>query len=81
VSVLLAYRWENTEEAEDAVHVSYNVTKCKNWYEPFYVAHASVPNYDERFVGYGYTRNTQVFVGLILQLNVQKSYRARPNER
>jgi N-acetyllactosaminide beta-1,3-N-acetylglucosaminyltransferase len=30
------------------------------FYEPFYVALDSAPEYDERFVGYGFTRNTQV---------------------
>jgi len=55
------YRWENnTEDVTDAVHVNHNVTKCRLGYEPFYVARAFTPDYDERFIGYGWTRNTQV---------------------
>jgi hypothetical protein len=29
-------------------------------YEPIYVAKADAPYFDERFIGYGMTRNTQV---------------------
>jgi hypothetical protein len=55
------YRWEsNTEDVTDAVHVNHNVTKCPLGYEPFYVARAGTPDYDERFIGFGWTRNTQV---------------------
>lgn len=55
-------RWEkNTGDVKAAVHVNHNVTRCTNWYEPFYVAHDTVPDYDDRFVGYGFTRNTQVY--------------------
>jgi Glycosyl-transferase for dystroglycan len=42
------------------VHISHNVTNFEFLYEPFYVASDSVPPHDERFLGYGYTRNTQV---------------------
>jgi hypothetical protein len=53
--------WQsNTHDVTDAVHVNYNVTNCTPWYEPFYVARADAPGYDERFIGYGFTRNTQV---------------------
>lgn len=30
-------------------------------YEPFFVASDNNPQHDERFIGYGYTRNTQVY--------------------
>ena len=43
------------------VHVSHNVTEFEFFYEPFYVSLDSAPLYDERFEGYGFTRNTQVF--------------------
>ena len=43
------------------VHVSHNVTAFEFFYEPFYVSLDSAPLYDERFEGYGFTRNTQVF--------------------
>ncbi|XP_048511887.1 beta-1,4-glucuronyltransferase 1 isoform X1 [Athalia rosae] len=43
------------------VHVSHEVTNFEFFYEPFYVARDTVPAHDERFMGYGYTRNTQVY--------------------
>ncbi|UYV60699.1 B3GNT1 [Cordylochernes scorpioides] len=30
------------------------------YYEPFYIAGNDIPMYDERFIGYGFTRNTQI---------------------
>lgn len=42
------------------VYVSHDVTNFEFLYEPFYVAKDIVPAHDERFMGYGYTRNTQV---------------------
>lgn len=41
--------------------MSHNVTNFEFLYEPFYVAADTVPEHDERFIGYGYTRNTQVY--------------------
>ena len=40
--------------------MSHNVTNFEFLYEPFYVALDTAPPHDERFIGYGYTRNTQV---------------------
>ena len=40
--------------------MSHNVTAFEFFYEPFYVSLDSAPLYDERFEGYGFTRNTQV---------------------
>ncbi|KAJ9597487.1 hypothetical protein L9F63_011647, partial [Diploptera punctata] len=55
-------RWQSTAGNEvDAVHISHNVTNFEFLYEPFYVAPDTVPAHDERFIGYGYTRNTQVY--------------------
>ena len=55
------YRWQsNTKDVTDAVHVNHNVTKCIMGYEPFYVARVGTPDFDERFIGYGFTRNIQV---------------------
>ncbi|XP_057340227.1 beta-1,4-glucuronyltransferase 1 [Microplitis mediator] len=42
-------------------YISHNVTDFEFLYEPFYVAKDIVPPHDERFMGYGYTRNTQVY--------------------
>lgn len=42
------------------MHISHPVTNFEFFYEPFYVAPDVVPPHDERFIGYGYTRNSQV---------------------
>lgn len=47
-------------------YISHNVTDFEFLYEPFYVAKDIVPPHDERFMGYGYTRNTQVIIIVIL---------------
>merc|ERR1719394_598754 len=52
------------EESSSPVSLSaaYNVTKdYKFRYEPVYVAKADTPPFDERFIGFGMTRNTQVY--------------------
>ena len=50
-----------TRPQDDSVlHISHNVTEFEFFYEPFYVSLDTAPRYDERFVGYGFTRNTQV---------------------
>ncbi|XP_046748429.1 beta-1,4-glucuronyltransferase 1 isoform X1 [Diprion similis] len=43
------------------VYVSHEVNNFEFFYEPFYVARDTAPEHDERFLGYGYTRNTQVY--------------------
>ncbi|KAG8235908.1 hypothetical protein J437_LFUL016229 [Ladona fulva] len=56
-----ADRWQLEPESPGGyVHVSHNVTNFEFLYEPFYVATDNVPPHDERFMGYGYTRNTQI---------------------
>lgn len=54
-------RWQNNTGESPDVHISHPVTNFEFLYEPFYVAPDTVPPHDERFVGYGYTRNTQVY--------------------
>ncbi|CAG9791712.1 unnamed protein product [Diatraea saccharalis] len=54
-------RWEASGGNESTeTHISHNVTNFELLYEPFYVAPDTVPPHDERFLGYGFTRNTQV---------------------
>ena len=48
------------EQDDGAVHVSYIIEKYNDWYEPFFIVLDNAPAYDERFIGYGNTRNTQV---------------------
>lgn len=58
---LYIYRWEaDISTSNDETRISHNVTNFEFLYEPFYVASDIVPMHDERFVGYGFTRNTQV---------------------
>ena len=45
---------------DTALHISHTLPEFAFFYEPFYVSRADVPEHDERFVGYGFTRNTQV---------------------
>lgn len=54
-------RWQADLDNLEETHVSYNVTNFEFLYEPFYVASDQVPQHDERFLGYGFTRNTQVY--------------------
>ena len=52
-------RWELIPQAERLL-VAYKVKKYIWMYEPVYISRADVPQFDERFIGYGLTRNTQV---------------------
>lgn len=54
-------RWQESTADSYEVYVSHPVTNFEFLYEPFYVAKDTVPPHDERFIGYGYTRNTQVY--------------------
>ncbi|KAK4881241.1 hypothetical protein RN001_004560 [Aquatica leii] len=54
-------RWQTVTPEDKEVHVSHPVTNFEFLYEPFYVAPDTAPPHDERFIGYGYTRNTQVY--------------------
>ena len=52
-------RWEKIAET-DKVEVAYLVEKYKLAYEPIYVSRGDNPVFDERFIGFGNTRNSQV---------------------
>ncbi|KAF5300432.1 hypothetical protein FQA39_LY02231 [Lamprigera yunnana] len=52
-------KWEVITPEDKEVHISHPVTNFEFLYEPFYVAPDTAPSHDERFIGYGYTRNTQ----------------------
>ncbi|KAJ8918084.1 hypothetical protein NQ315_011541 [Exocentrus adspersus] len=54
-------RWQTTVDEGPEIHVSHPVTNFEFLYEPFYIAPDTVPPHDERFIGYGYTRNSQVY--------------------
>ncbi|ROT69419.1 hypothetical protein C7M84_012383 [Penaeus vannamei] len=53
-------KWERAA-ITNKLQVLYNITTWRNYWEPIYVTKANVPPFDERFVGYGFTRNTQVY--------------------
>ena len=52
-------RWEKIPETNE-VEVAYKVEKYKLLYEPIYVSRGDTPAFDERFIGFGFTRNSQV---------------------
>ncbi|CAH1154748.1 unnamed protein product [Phaedon cochleariae] len=54
-------RWQAHSNDGPNIHISHPVTNFEFLYEPFYIAPDTVPPHDERFVGYGYTRNSQVY--------------------
>ncbi|XP_018580182.1 beta-1,4-glucuronyltransferase 1 isoform X1 [Anoplophora glabripennis] len=54
-------RWQNTVDDGTDIHISHPVTNFEFLYEPFYITPDTVPPHDERFIGYGYTRNSQVY--------------------
>ena len=64
---LISHFFRFTRPQDDSVlHVSHNVTEFEFFYEPFYVSLDTAPRYDERFVGYGFTRNTQVRISSVI---------------
>lgn len=62
------FRFEKSSKKYDGLHVSHKVPKYQLYYEPFYVSLNNVPIYDERFIGYGYTRNSQVDLYFLLNI-------------
>ncbi|XP_030761960.1 beta-1,4-glucuronyltransferase 1 isoform X2 [Sitophilus oryzae] len=54
-------RWQSYKDPDEKIRISHRVTNFEFLYEPFYIAIDTVPPHDERFVGYGYTRNSQVY--------------------
>ncbi|XP_037030964.1 beta-1,4-glucuronyltransferase 1 isoform X2 [Bradysia coprophila] len=54
-------KWESDLDNTRETRISYNVTNFEFLYEPFYVSTDLVPVHDERFLGYGFTRNTQTY--------------------
>ena len=61
------------EATNDEVDVAYRVDKYQFKYEPLYVAKSDTPIFDERFIGFGMTRNTQVHDMLVVYLTVVKT--------
>jgi len=53
-------KWEKIPQAEE-LNIAYKVEKYIFKYEPLYIAKGDTPAFDERFVGFGMTRNTQVY--------------------
>ena len=53
-------KWEKIPETEE-IGIAYKVEKYIFRYEPLYVASGETPAFDERFIGFGMTRNTQVW--------------------
>ena len=56
---LFLSRYER-EQNDNALHISHEA-KYEAFWEPFYVSEDDItPPHDERFIGYGLTRNSQV---------------------
>jgi len=53
-------KWEKIPETAD-IDIAYKVEKYIFKYEPLYIARGDTPPFDERFIGFGMTRNTQVY--------------------
>ena len=51
--------WEKIPQTEE-IEIAYKVEKYIFKYEPLYIARGDSPAFDERFIGFGMTRNTQV---------------------
>ena len=45
---------------QERLGVAYEIEKFRMFYEPMYVSRSNTPLFDERFIGFGMTRNTQV---------------------
>ena len=54
------HRWEKIPETNE-VEVAYEVENYKFPYEPIYVSRGATPAFDERFIGFGFDRTSQVF--------------------
>ncbi|XP_026840698.1 beta-1,4-glucuronyltransferase 1 [Drosophila persimilis] len=54
-------KWLSSNTNDTEVSISHVVTNFEFLYEPFYIAIDSAPAHDERFTGYGFTRNSQVY--------------------
>ena len=57
-------RWERWPLNQELA-VAFKIPKYTFFYEPVYLSRAEVPLFDERFIGYGMTRNTQVVLSLM----------------
>ena len=62
-------RWEMIPQGEQ-LEFAYKVENYIFKYEPLYVARGKTPQFDEMFIGYGMTRNTQACVEISCQLSV-----------
>ena len=58
-TVINCFRWESLPDRPET-EIAFEVTNYLFKYEPLYVARAETPIFDERFIGFGMTRNTQV---------------------
>jgi N-acetyllactosaminide beta-1,3-N-acetylglucosaminyltransferase len=54
-------RWAKTNVIEEPIKVSHEaVSKYFKYYEPFYLSQNTIPQFQEKFIGYGFNRNSQV---------------------
>lgn len=60
LSIFIFYRWLSSKLDDTVISISHTVTNFEFLYEPFYITVDNAPIHDERFIGYGFTRNSQV---------------------
>jgi hypothetical protein len=60
-------RWAKTDWDEGSIRISYDadIDQMNQTYEPFYISSRSIPDFDERFLGYGKTRSSQVYLSSV----------------
>ena len=58
--IYFSFRWEALP-SKNETEAAFEVTKYLFKYEPIYIARAETPIFDERFIGFGMTRNTQSY--------------------
>ena len=52
-------KWENDSDFS-TLEVMYDIPKYKQYWEPPLILHKLAPSFDERFIGYGFTRSSHV---------------------
>ncbi len=54
-------RWAKTNLKEEPIKESHDtVWQYHKYYEPFYISQNTIPPFQEKFSGYGFTRSSQV---------------------
>ncbi|XP_076063781.1 beta-1,4-glucuronyltransferase 1-like isoform X2 [Oratosquilla oratoria] len=57
-------RWEEDEDPRNSTNyrIAYRVSTYEEYWEPILVVPTAAPLYDERFIGYGFTRSSHIYM-------------------